>query len=48
VLEFDTGIFSCELPVGFGVILVAVALPGCDFLDQGFPVGDAAVEALRG
>jgi hypothetical protein len=39
---------SCEVPVGSGVILVAVALPGCDFLDQGFPVRDAAVEALRG
>jgi hypothetical protein len=30
MLEFDTGIFSCEVPVGFGVILIAVALPSRD------------------
>ena len=48
MLEFDTGIFSCEVPVGFGVITVAVALPSRDFLDEGVSVRDAAVEALRG
>ena len=48
MLEFDTGFFSCEVPVGFGVLAVAVALPSRNFLDEGFPVWTAAVEALRG
>jgi hypothetical protein len=43
VPEFNAGIFSCEVPVGFGVILVADVLPSRDFLDEDFPV-----EALRG
>jgi hypothetical protein len=47
VLEFDTKSFSCELPVGFGVISVTVALPSRDFLDESFPVRDAVVDALR-
>jgi hypothetical protein len=34
------------VPVGFGVVGVAVALPGGDFLDESLLVGDAAVEAL--
>src|ERR1700693_983989 len=44
VLEFDTGIFGCELPVGFGVAEVAITLPGGDFLDECLLVGDAAVD----
>ena len=32
--EFDTGVLGYELPVGFGVMLVAVFLPGDDLLDQ--------------
>jgi hypothetical protein len=47
VLEFDAGIFGCELPVGFGVVAIAIVLPGGDFLDACLLVGDAAVEALR-
>jgi len=48
VLEFDAGIFGCEVPIGFGVVTVAVALPRCDFRDECLPVWDAAIEALRG
>jgi hypothetical protein len=48
VLEFDAGIFGCELPIGLGVVEVAVALPGGDFIGEDLLFGDAAVEALRG
>jgi hypothetical protein len=27
VLEFDAGIFGCELPIGFGVMAIAIVLP---------------------
>ena len=33
---------SCELPVGFGVVLVLVALPGGHFFVEGLLVGDGA------
>jgi hypothetical protein len=46
-LQFNAGVGGSELPVGFGVVLVAIALPGGDFLDQGLLVGDAPIEALR-
>ena len=36
-----------ELPVGFGVALVAVVLP-CDFAGEDLLVGDAAIETLAG
>ena len=29
-LEFDAGVGGCELPIGFGVMLVSMGLPGCD------------------
>ena len=45
MLEFDAGIFGCEVPIGFGVVTITVALPGGDFLDEGLPVGDAAIKA---
>ena len=48
MLEFDTGIGSCEVPVGRGFAGVAVVLPGGDFLDEGVFVGDPSVEALGG
>ena len=35
MFEFDTCIGGCEVPVGRGVIGVAVALPGGDFVDEG-------------
>jgi hypothetical protein len=34
VLEFDTGIFGREVPIGFDVMAIAVVLPGGDFLDE--------------
>ena len=46
MLEFDASIFCGELPVGFGVVGIAVVLPGSDFLGEGFFVGNAAIEAL--
>ena len=46
MLKFDASIFGGELPVGLGVVGVAVVLPGGDFLDEGLFVGDPAVEAL--
>ena len=42
MLEFDASIFCGELPVGLGVVGIAVMLPGGDFLDEGFLVGNAA------
>jgi hypothetical protein len=46
MLEFDASVWGCEVPIGLGVIGVAVVLPGGDFLDEGLFVGNAAVEAL--
>jgi hypothetical protein len=46
MLEVNAGIVCCELPNGFGVVSVAAFFPSRDFLDQGFLVGNAAVEAL--
>ena len=34
------------MPVGLGVICIAVALPCGDFLDEGVFVGNPAIEAL--
>ena len=34
------------MPVGLGVIGIAVLFPGCDFIDEDLLIGDAAVEAL--
>src|ERR1700704_142536 len=47
MLEFDAGGIGCELPVGFGVMGIAVSLPCGDVVDEDLLVGDAAVEALR-
>ena len=46
MLEFDAGIGGCEVPVGLGVVGIAVVLPCGDFLDEGLFVGNATVEAL--
>jgi hypothetical protein len=48
VLEFDASVWGCEVPVGFGVACIAVAFPGGDFVDEGWFVGNTAVEALGG
>jgi hypothetical protein len=36
----------CELPVGFGLMGIAVSLPCGDLVDEDMFVGDAAVETL--
>jgi hypothetical protein len=46
VLQFDTSIGSCEVPVCLGVVGIAVVLPSGDFLDEGLFVGNPAIEAL--
>ena len=46
MLKFDASIFGGELPVGLGVVGVAVVLPGGDFLNEDLFVGNAAIEAL--
>ena len=33
-LEFDAGVGGCELPIGFGVMLVSMG-PGCDLAFEG-------------
>jgi hypothetical protein len=45
MLEFEASIFGGELPVGLGVVGIAIVLPGGDFVDEGLFVGDAAIEA---
>jgi len=44
MLEFDTSVFGGEVPVRLGVMDIAVALPGSDFVDESLFVGNAAVE----
>ena len=46
MLKFDASIFGGELPVGLGVVGVAVVLLGGNFVDEDLFVGNAAVEAL--
>ena len=47
MLKFDTSIFGGELPVGLGVVGIAVMLPGGDLVDEHLFVGNTAIEALR-
>ena len=46
MFKFDAGVWRCEVPVGLGVIGIAVVLPGGDFVDEGLLVRDAPVETL--
>ena len=46
MLKFDACVWSCELPIGLGVVDITVVLPSGDFLDEGLFVGNPAVEAL--
>src|SRR2546430_6467133 len=39
MLKFDASIFGGELPVGLGVVGIAVVLPGGDFVDEDLFVG---------
>ena len=45
MLKFDASIFGGELPVGLGVVGIAVVPPGGDFVDEDLFVGNAAIEA---
>src|SRR6266496_1955386 len=47
MLELDAGVIGSELPVGFGVVSIAIGHPCGDLVDEDLLVGDAAVEALR-
>ena len=47
MLEFNPSIGCGELPVGLGVIGIAIVLPSSNFVYQGLLVRDAAIEALR-
>src|SRR5215471_3358974 len=38
---------ATSLPVGLGVVGIAIMLPGGDFVDEDLFVGNAAIEALR-
>ena len=43
MLEFNPSIGCGELPVGLGVIGIAIVLPSCNFVYQGLLVRDAAI-----
>ena len=45
-LQLDAGSRGGELLICFGVVLVAVAFLGSNFLGQGLLVGDTPIEAL--
>ena len=47
MLKFDAGVIGRELPVGFGVMGIAISFPCGDLVDEDLLVGDAAVETLR-
>ena len=47
MLKFDASMFGGELPVGLGVVGIAVMLPGGNFVDEDLFVGNTAIEALR-
>ena len=47
MLKFDASIFGGELPVGLGVVGIAMMLPGGDFVDEDLFVGNAAMTLGR-
>ncbi len=46
MLEFNAGIIGRELPIGLGVVFVAVSLPGRDLGRKLLFVSHAPVKAL--
>jgi hypothetical protein len=46
VPEFDACIGGYEVPIGLGVVCIAVVFPGGDLVDEALLVGNAAVETL--
>jgi hypothetical protein len=47
-LESDAGVVSRELPIGLGVMFVAMVPPGSDLSFDDLLIGNAAVQALAG
>lgn len=47
MLELNSRGFGCEPPLGLGVMAISVGLSCGGFVDEGFLIGDAAIEALR-
>ena len=41
MLQFDTSIWGCEVPIG--LVGIAVVLPSGDFLDEGLLIGNPAL-----
>ena len=46
MLEFDAGIVRGELPIGLGVMFIALGTPSGDFIDESLLVGNSTVETL--
>ena len=46
--ELNTGVLSGELPIGLGVMFVAVLFPGSDFRYESVFVGKTAIETWGG
>ena len=44
MLEFDACVWGGEVPIGFGVVGIAVVLPGGDFVDEDLFVGNTAID----
>ena len=42
----NTCVRGSELPVGLGVVGISIIFPGCDFVDEGLFIRNAAIEAL--
>ncbi len=47
MLEFDASVIGRELPIGFGVMGIAVSFPSGDLTDEDLLVDDAASKTLR-
>ena len=46
MFELNASVLGGEVPIRFGVVDVAVVLPGGDFVAEGMLVRNAAIEAL--
>jgi hypothetical protein len=47
MLELDASVIGRELPIGFGVMDIAVSLPCGQLMDEDLLVGDAASKTFR-
>ena len=46
MFELNASVLGGVVPIRFGIVDVAVVLPGGDFVDEGVLVGNTAIEAL--